>query len=427
MKKIALLTLTLFLAIAGYAQKNVLAGSTWDEGFETWTFNSNGTITKKSNRSKSYRLGGVLVQLGIHKTYIGTKWTLDGDYLYCEDIPLQVSYSVDYPRYAYSPYQQQLIDAALPSFKQQVIKSSEQLEKESWQSYIGRKYFYIISYISVEKMCIVPNGNARAEKCLYRDVSKMTAAQKAAIEKGIAEKAKNDAAEKAKREAAEKAEREAAEKAKREAAEKAEKMRLAEEQAMEKAKADGYADLGLPSGTLWAIKNIGATNPEDFGSYFKWGETIEFNPNQKYIFFNDKDDLIKYGTDSKTELDLEDDIASVNLGSDWRIPTEEQFKELVDIRYTTTRMITYKGVSGLKITSKVKGYEGNNIFLPAAGNRSKSSLNGAGTYGNYWSRTLNESRPNYARYLYFDSGSNYYMSSNDRYNGRSVRPVRLSK
>ena len=65
------------------------------------------------------------------------------------------------------------------------------------------------------------------------------------------------------------------------------------------------------------------------------------------------------------------------------------------------------------------------LFLPAAGNRNNSSLNNAGSNGNYWSRTLNESNPNNARNLNFNSG-NINTNNNNRYNGFSVRPVRLS-
>ena len=36
---------------------------------------------------------------------------------------------------------------------------------------------------------------------------------------------------------------------------------------------DNYVDLGLPSGLLWATHNVGAESPEDYGSYFSWGET----------------------------------------------------------------------------------------------------------------------------------------------------------
>ena len=35
-----------------------------------------------------------------------------------------------------------------------------------------------------------------------------------------------------------------------------------------------YVDLGLPSGTLWATMNVGASKPSDYGLYFQWGDTI---------------------------------------------------------------------------------------------------------------------------------------------------------
>jgi len=65
------------------------------------------------------------------------------------------------------------------------------------------------------------------------------------------------------------------------------------------------------------------------------------------------------------------------------------------------------------------------IFLPASGNRNDSSLGGAGSYGGYWSSSLNESNPNNAYNLNFNS-SNVDWNNNNRYNGRSVRPVCVS-
>ena len=35
-------------------------------------------------------------------------------------------------------------------------------------------------------------------------------------------------------------------------------------------------DLGLPSGLLWADRNIGAENPEGAGLYFQWGDTVGY-------------------------------------------------------------------------------------------------------------------------------------------------------
>ena len=419
--------------IAGYAQKNFLAGTTWDEGFETWTFNSNGTITKKSNRNKSFRLGGVYVTLVIHKTHTGTKWTLDGNYLRCEDIPLQISYTVDYPRYAYSSYQQKNIDAALPSFKQQAIKEAIKEAKESWQSNIGKQYFYFIDSYSPEKMCLLPNGNGRAERCLYRE---LTAAEKAAIEK----EAQREAAEEARREAVRReaeARREAEERIRRET-EKRDRHEAAEKAKTAKKE---YVNLGLPSGTLWATFNIGATRAEDYGDYFAWGETTGYYDGKDNFEWKAykwckgaSSTMTKYCTnssygyngftDNKTELALEDDAAYVNWGPSWRIPSDEQFEELFNSEYTTTTWTTQNGVNGRLITSKSNG---NSIFLPAAGLHYESTLYDAGSYGYYRSLSLHESNPNIARYLYFNSSLIRTFDRYFRYSGLSIRPVRLSE
>ena len=62
------------------------------------------------------------------------------------------------------------------------------------------------------------------------------------------------------------------------------------------------------------------------------------------------------------------------------------------------------------------------FFLPAAGWRNDTSLNNAGSNGNYWSSSLNESNSNNARNLNFNS-DNHNTNNNNRYNGYSVRPV----
>ena len=198
-----------------------------------------------------------------------------------------------------------------------------------------------------------------------------------------------------------------------------------------------YVDLGLPSGTLWAMCNIGAENPEDYGDYFAWGETTGYNSGKTdfswstYKYCNGSGETLTkyngnsgYGTvDNKTELELTDDAAYMNWGSNWRMPSREQFEELINSSYTTTEWTTQNGKNGYKITSKSNG---KSIFLPAAGLRSGTSLYG-GSGGNYWSRTLYASSPNLARILYFFSSSIYMHYYYYHYYGHTVRPVRVSQ
>ena len=105
-----------------------------------------------------------------------------------------------------------------------------------------------------------------------------------------------------------------------------------------------YVDLGLPSGTLWATCNIGATKPEESGFYFAWGETMPKKiydwSTYKWTKLNsegDIDSLIRYNfneaygvVDSLSNLLPEDDAATVNLGKDWRMPTKEEIVELYE-------------------------------------------------------------------------------------------------
>lgn len=169
-----------------------------------------------------------------------------------------------------------------------------------------------------------------------------------------------------------------------------------------------YVDLGLTSGLLWATMNVGASSPSDYGNYYAWGETTT---KTTYMESN-----YTY-TATPTTLPMDKDVAHVNWGGNWRMPTQAEFLELYsECSWTWT---TQGGKNGYLVKSKKNS---NSIFLPAAGFFG-FLLNSAGSYGYYWSSTLYTSNTSFAYRLYFDSSSidpstNYY-----RYVGRSVRPV----
>lgn len=186
-------------------------------------------------------------------------------------------------------------------------------------------------------------------------------------------------------------------------------------------------DLGLPSGTLWACCNVGASSPEGYGDYFAWGETEpkDYYDWSTYKWFNcEEDEITKYcmnsyyGTiDNKTELDAEDDAATANWGSQWRMPTLDELSELnSECTWTWTAQ---NGVNGYKVT----GPNGNYIFLPAAGYRSGSFFRYVGSDGYYWSSSLYEVNPDDAWYLDFDSSDHYQDGNYDRAFGHAVRAV----
>ncbi len=187
-----------------------------------------------------------------------------------------------------------------------------------------------------------------------------------------------------------------------------------------------YVDLGLPSGTLWATCNVGATYPDEYGDYFAWGETSskeDYNWDTTYKYY-DGESLTKYclysgsGTvDNKTILDTEDDAASVHWGGDWRMPTLAEVEELLE-KCTWTRTDNYNGIdiSGFIVI----GPSGKSIFLPSAGMREGSELSGTDWGGFYWSSSVDLDFQFNARYL-----NSHYLEINDnnRGTGMSIRPV----
>ena len=190
----------------------------------------------------------------------------------------------------------------------------------------------------------------------------------------------------------------------------------------------GYVDLGLS--VKWATCNVGASKPEEYGDYFAWGET---KPNDYYDWSTYKwcrgtcDTQTKYctaywngTTDNKTTLDLSDDAARVNWGGSWRMPTDAEMTELRE--QCTWTWTTQNGVKGYKVTSKKFGYTNKSIFLPAAGYYYYNARRYAGSYGYYWSSSLNTGDSYYAYDLYFGSDS-VYRYYNNRSCGFSVRPV----
>lgn len=198
-------------------------------------------------------------------------------------------------------------------------------------------------------------------------------------------------------------------------------------------------DMGLS--VKWSSVNVGARTPEEPGIFVAWGETEakdiynwstykhlqEGETEHKYINKYQIRDGERGGGwydyeynfigDGKTTLDPEDDVAHVNWGGGWVMPTQADWVEIYE---NCSRKWTIQNeVYGYEIT----GSNGNSIFLPAAGYRYGGPLYGEGANGYYWSSSLNEYYSSNGRCLYFYSGDfnpwyHYY-----RYSGFSVRPV----
>ena len=191
-----------------------------------------------------------------------------------------------------------------------------------------------------------------------------------------------------------------------------------------------FVDLGLPSGTMWAKCNIGATSESDYGDYFMWGSTTP-NTASECTWTNapfnggntdynaEAFNKVKNTVCPKDILAKGYDVAYKTTNGAARMPTKAEFDELLN--GTTNAWVTINGVNGRKFTSKTDTSK--YIFIPAAGYRSGGSVDSVGDSGDVWSSSLDTSYPGRAWNLDFGSDS-CSLSNLNRHNGWSVRAVR---
>lgn len=178
-------------------------------------------------------------------------------------------------------------------------------------------------------------------------------------------------------------------------------------------------DLGLPSGLKWACCNVGASSPYEDGDYFAWGE-VEHKTYYDWDTYkwSDGSNYTKYTSSGKTTLDAEDDAATHNWGENFRMPTVDEFVEL--LANCTSVWTKINGVYGYKLTSNKNSAF---VFFPATGHRSGAGLEYQGYNGNYWSSSLYPYDERNAHDLYFTSGGVDPGSDHERTYGQSVRAV----
>ena len=192
-----------------------------------------------------------------------------------------------------------------------------------------------------------------------------------------------------------------------------------------------YVDMGLK--VMWASCNIGATSPEQFGSYFAWGETAQKNEytEANYKWYDATGAVLKYNifkslgsVDMKYRLDADDDAAHVLLGEGWRMPTPADFNDL--FMNSEVSLTEQNGVRGLSFTSDING---NSIFLPLAGEFWKGDTIGTSQYAYYSTNTLicsKQNDPGWIYSLYYGERNGkptYGFSSYNRVGGLPIRPV----
>lgn len=202
----------------------------------------------------------------------------------------------------------------------------------------------------------------------------------------------------------------------------------------------GAVDLGLS--VKWGAANLGADSVEDYGDYFAWGEIephyYSRNPmiwreGKESGYFNDcyawldssTDEYTKYCSrgdygpvDDKTVLDMEDDAAYALLGEKWRMPTPDEWWELINNCSRT--WTSENGVNGLLLT----GPNNNSIFLPYTGYYSGTTLCDSGHWGDWWISSLDASQPCYAQAGNLTGDYDYIGETRfQRCDGLAIRPV----
>lgn len=205
-----------------------------------------------------------------------------------------------------------------------------------------------------------------------------------------------------------------------------------------------YVDMGLPSGLLWATCNIGAERAEEYGEYYSWGETQTKETyddwRYKYLSMDDNDvfHLTKYCddpscgyqgyTDTLHFLEPVDDVAAVNWGEGWHVPSFNDMVEL--LTHCMWSAATQDGVKGFLFTAS----NGGSLFFPAAGCKIFQILyfNEEGE-GFYWLNQNHWNDPMKAWSFNFDPSIEYFpitpntesnvIPYNDRAVGFTVRPV----
>ena len=221
---------------------------------------------------------------------------------------------------------------------------------------------------------------------------------------------------------------------------------------------EGYlVDMGLPSGTLWASRNIDITQEDGFAaspfqyesSFFSWGNVDGHNPISTTTFdydwgsVNSADpwyDGQVYGETNGNTLTGNIpvgeafDAARKSLGAPWRMPTSVEFKELFDNSKfidangdeidssVTNKLVNVNGIVGIYLKSNRNGAR---LFFSCSGYGYGRVWGYRMSIGFYWSSTFADAR--LAQPLAFSSEGVYSQYNTNRYRGFTIRPVLTHK
>lgn len=220
-----------------------------------------------------------------------------------------------------------------------------------------------------------------------------------------------------------------------------------------------YVDMGLPSGLLWATRNMDVTQKNGFAispyqyecSFVSWGNIQMYNPNAQGNFVDVYDwgsvnaqkpwyDGQPYGetpgSQLQTNIDAAHDVATQILGGTWRIPLQKDFAELVQncdyidangniVTAETSvsgqesdKRVSINGTVGIRMRSKING---NIVFIPCCGYANNTSWFSRVVLSNYWLRNYVTEKN--AGYILVSQGRVSYNENDAKFYGMPIRPV----
>lgn len=190
----------------------------------------------------------------------------------------------------------------------------------------------------------------------------------------------------------------------------------------------GEADLGLPSGKLWAAANVGSSSYYAWGKWFSWGDTTGHLFSEQYNFNSTNYNSGANGSGHNLTGDIPSgnatyDAARANMSGTWRIPTKAEYEELLDSSNTTWFYASLENTGGQLVISKNNS---KGIYLPNTGYMNGTTHNSSGANSGYYISTKYYSS-NYFYHLKWQNSSRSLERNMYRYYGFQVRAIKDPK
>lgn len=217
---------------------------------------------------------------------------------------------------------------------------------------------------------------------------------------------------------------------------------------------DNVVDLDLPSGTIWATTNVGASAPTEKGDYYRWGRLMPYNTGYAANGGNTGFDQYNHNSEP-TELATDHDVAyqkypseSSSLKGKYVMPNKDQAKELTIGGYVSVPELDVASSNNQPADYyKVVSPSGKYIIMPVGGRKTSTTAFDNQAKASYWSKARtgtngywfdfrpeadfsgnsNDGSTTIIGMTAYNGDGNAYQNADTYNNGRLIRPVVLNK